>query len=375
MILTLENIAHYLLDKGLVSLESIINGEFSVRDNSSRNSNFAVNKEYQPSYLIKQVKAKDAEKTQTMRIEATCYWLANNDAQYRILKDFLPKYYEYDYLEHILILELLPDVINLHEYYYGAGKFHLAIAKRMGALLAAYHSDGNNDLSARPSFKLFSKNKPWVFQLLQNKKDNWNHSNMKASEKQLLQLIYDNEEFLHLLRPIAKEWEVKSLIHGDVKFPNFLINQAYTNGATLDLRLIDWELADIGDPLWDVAAIFQNYLSLWVSVEIENQQSKNSKAEHFKIENIQPSIRVFWKQYSEDNKWTVEVAQTRLEKAVRFTALKLIHTCFESTPYTKHLQPYCAKILQLSLNLLKYPEDSIQELLGIQTLKYHAATV
>ena len=139
------------------------------------------------------------------------------------------------------------------------------------------------------------------------------------------------------------------------------------------IRDRDWELADIGDPLWDVAAVFQNYLSLWVSVKIENQQSKHPREEQYKIENIQPSIQAFWRQYSENRKWTIEETQTKLEKAVRFTALKLIHTCFESTPYTKHLQPYCAKTLQLSLNLLKYPEDSIQELLSIQTLNYHAA--
>jgi hypothetical protein len=50
---------------------------------------------------------------------------------------------------------------------------------------------------------------------------------------------------------------------------------------------------------------------------------------------------------------------------MKFCGLKLIHTCFETTPYTQTLQPQSAKLLQLSLNILKAPESSISSLLGL----------
>ncbi|PHN00830.1 phosphotransferase family protein [Flavilitoribacter nigricans] len=373
MILTFENIAHYLLEKGLISLDSIIAGEFSVRDNSSRNTNFVVNQEFQPAYLIKQVKAKDREKTYTMRIEATCYWLANNDEQYRVLKGFLPAYFEYDYLNHILILELLSDTQSLYSYHYQAKKFPEAIGRQLAELLASYHTYQQGEIQQSPSYQLFNKQQPWIFSLPAKKMEDWKNSHMGTVEKQILQLIYENSEFLDLLQPVTAEWEEKSLIHGDVKFPNFLINNSYENDEQPDIRLIDWELADIGDPLWDVAAIFQNYLSLWVSSELEQQAPAQSRKPIFRIEQLQPSIEAFWERYTACLGWDEPQAREHLLKAVRFTALKLMHTCFEASPYSQQLQPYSAKMLQLSLNLLKYPDDAIRNLLGITKPIIHAS--
>ncbi|MBI1227762.1 MAG: phosphotransferase [Bacteroidetes bacterium] len=366
MILTFENIAHYLLEKGLVTLDDIVAGKFSVRDNSSRNTNFAVNKEHPPGYLVKQVRAKDMEKTQTMRIEATCYWLANNDEQYQVLKNFLPKYHEYDYLNHILIIELLPEVQSLYDYHYGTGNFPIPVAESLADLMASYHCYELGKVQQGRSFQLFKKNKPWVFSLLDNSLDEWMNSSMGSAEKQVLQLVLKNQEFVELLKPIREDWEVTSLLHGDIKFPNFIINRSYDESAAPDVRLIDWELADMGDPLWDVAAIFQNYLSLWVSVEIANQQQGQKQLQTFSLENMQPSINAFWKKYVANNGWDVADTQAKLDKTVRYTAFKLLHSCFESSQYSKDIQLFTAKTLQLSLNLLKFPNEAVGELLGIQ---------
>ena len=67
-------------------------------------------------------------------------------------------------------------------------------------------------------------------------------------------------------------------------------------------------------------------------------------------------------------------AQRHLEKALGYTALKLVHTCFESVQGVKDMTLYSAKILQLSLNLLRQPDVAIGELLGIQTSSATHAT-
>ena len=374
MLLSYENIAHYLLEKGLVSLESIMKGEFSIRDQSSRNTNFAVNREYAPAFLVKQVRSQDQEKRETLRIEATCYWLANNDEAYKALLDFLPRYYEYDYLHHILVLELLPDVQNIHEYYRDTVDFPIPVAEKLADLLTSYHTLEAGIVEHQKSFSLFKKRKPWVFTLSENSLSDWlNNPTLGDAEKQSLKLILENQEFLKHLRQMSEDWEMTSLIHGDVKFPNFLINTDFTTGSQPMIRLIDWELADIGDPLWDVAAIIQNYLTLWVASELE-QQYRPAEATKLSLEQLQPSIAAFWRRYAELAHWDDATAKRQLEKTIRYTALKLVHTCFESVQGVKDMSLYSAKILQLSLNLLRRPDEAIGDVLGIQTYASSHAT-
>lgn len=367
MLLSYENIAHYLLEKGLIDLESIVDGKFSVREQSSRNVNFAVNREYEPAYLVKQVRAREQEKRETLRTEATCYWLAANDENYRPLYSFLPRYHEYDYLNHILILELLPEVRNLHEYYYETGIFPVEIAEMLADMLASYHTHSEGDLKDRKSFALFRKRKPWVFTLGDQNLADWiENPALGQAEKQSVRLILENGAFMEHLRGVNADWETKSLLHGDVKFPNFLIGKSTEADARPNIRLIDWELADIGDPLWDVAAVIQNYLNFWVASEIIQQDSRRDDAWFVPLEQVQPSIEAFWRRYASLAGWNDTDARRCLEKTVRYTALKLVHTCFESVQGVKDLPLYSAKILQLSLNLLQRPDEAIWELLGIQ---------
>ena len=366
MLLSYENIAHYLLEKGLVSLESIVKGEFSVRDQSSRNANFAVNREYKPAYLVKQVRAHDQEKRETLRIEATCYWLANNDEAYDMLRGFLPRYFEYDYLHHVLVLELLPDVQNLHEHFRDTAFFSTSVAEKLADLLASYHTHEAGVVEKQKSFSLFKKRKPWVFTLSESNLSDWvNNPTLGNAEKQSVRLILENKEFMAHLRQMGEDWEMKSLVHGDVKFPNFLIGNDFAPGSEPDIRLIDWELADIGDPLWDVAAVIQNYLTLWVGSELE-QEYRPGQSPVVSLEQVRPSIAAFWLRYAERTGWDEAAAQRHLEKALGYTALKLVHTCFESVQGVKDMSLYSAKILQLSLNLLRRPDAAIGELLGIQ---------
>ncbi len=55
-------------------------------------------------------------------------------------------------------------------------------------------------------------------------------------------------------------WSPETLIHGDLKLDNCLLEDA--DGTEVRLRLIDWELAGLGDPVWDLATAVQEFLLL-----------------------------------------------------------------------------------------------------------------
>src|SRR5260370_34423267 len=103
------------------------------------------------------------------------------------------------------------------------------------------------------------------------------------------------QPMLSALRPL---WRYDSLIHGDMKWDNCLVSSR--DGVELNLTIVDWELADIGDGAWDVATIFKEYLV----TAILNASSRQAAAAQNQpaplpqtIETLQPSIRAFWKAY------------------------------------------------------------------------------
>lgn len=363
MVLTESNIAHYLLDKGLITDKSIVEGKYTAHVADSRNNNFIINRDFpeQSQYFIKQVKALDKEKTDTLRIEATCYWLANNDADYQALKAFLPKYYEYDYLNHILIIENLSDSMSLQDYCTQAQAVSLEIVHQQAEILASYHGALSDRIQQSQSIKLFAKAKPWVFTIGSQDFTQWMTTAPK-SEQQSMQLIMGNQEFLGLIRQLENTWEQKSLVHNDIKLTNFLVNKSVVENQSAKVRLIDWELADIGDPCWDVAAFFCGYLMLWIQ---SSDMQYHYLPMNFSPETLKPAFQEFWKTYTQKMSFTPSQSREVILKAMKFCGLKLIHTCFETTPYTQTLQPQSAKLLQLSLNILKNPEMSIGSLLGI----------
>jgi Phosphotransferase enzyme family len=352
MLLTEQNICYYLLDKGLLTPRQIVNGEFRVDIADSRNRNFIVNRDYDNAYFIKHIRTLDVEHVNTLQTEATCYWLANNEAQYSSLKDFMPTYHSFDYNNNILIIGFERGKITLNDYYDRTRKMPIAVAQRIGSILNAYHGHVSELLTNSSSARFFKKGRPWVFSIASNQN---RLPSPQTPEGQIFTLINSNPKYKELIAVHENTWENKSLVHSDIKFTNFLID--HSNDDTPNIKLVDWELADIGDPCWDVASVLQAYLNLWLIQEMNKDQQYG-----FSLPLVQESIAAFWKAYSED-----QVTDTNriLNKALAFCALKMIHTCLETTPGSPSLGLYGAKLLQLSFNILDNPDGARSSLLGI----------
>jgi serine/threonine protein kinase len=337
------------MEKGYMPATQFVEGEFRVDSSDSRNRNFIVNRDYDNSYFIKHIKAADFEKTSTIRTEATCYWLANNDDNYKALNSYLPRYYDFDYNNYILVLGYEKGNINLLDFFFRHEISPGAIAAKCGTILSSYHSGVSHNLMKGDTTKFFKKIKPWVFGLGQPSKLKMG----QTAGDQLIKLIAEDTRYVAMIGALEHAWQFSSLIHSDIKFQNFLINSDYNGSNELLIKLIDWELSDIGDPCWDVAGIFQSYLCLWVNSEVNKGSNKD-----FKLHQIQPLIASFWNAYATGMNFSASEKQEQLLKCINFCALKLIHTAFETTPGSPSLSPYAAKLLQLSANILNAPQTA-----------------
>lgn len=382
MLLTGFNVAHYLLDKGYLALEAILDGTFTAHQVSSRNTNYLINRDAEPrnaegtadqpqntehsALFIKQVQAWDQEKIETLRTEATCYWLANHEAAYRHLKKFLPRFVEFDHPNHILITGAVSGAVNLHDFYQQQRQFPLELATQQAELLSSFHQPITPTEQETPSFRLFRRQQPLVFTWSAAGFPSYSPQRSEA-ERQMVQLITQNGDYMQRLKSVRDHWQATSLTHGDIKPANFLLNADAAQTNRYDLRLIDWETADIGDPCWDVSAVFQSYLFYWVLYEPLSGQSAHNgwNTFGFPLETMQPSMRQFWQVYTQRMGWSADEIRANLKKTVSYCGLKLIHTCYESIQQAPVMPPYSARMLQLSLNMLRSPDDAIRQVLSL----------
>src|SRR5262249_55187553 len=132
------------------------------------------------------------------------------------------------------------------------------------------------------------------------------------------------------------------------------------------LKVIDWEMADLGDVCWDVGAIFQAYLSFWISSIPSAGEAPTpeliSRAQ-YPLEEMQPAIRAFWESYAES--FEEAKRQELLERSMKYGAARMIQTAYEWMYYSQQVSASTLYLLQVSMNILKSPTEAIRSLLGL----------
>ncbi len=359
MVLTERNICHYLMDRGFLDPRVIVDGDFLTHQSSSRNYGFKVFRGVDSGLFVKQVRAFDKEKQDSLKLEATIYWLAHNDPNYSLLKTIVPEYHYFDSENHILMMHLIQDAEDLRNYYARTKKFPQEIASELGKILAAYHANFQGKIAEDHSAQLFNQRLPWIFSV--DKGDpRWFHPKSRE-DFELIQLVQNNAEFVDFIEQAKQEWECSCLIHGDIKWANFLVNDNSSDPEVFSLNLIDWEMADIGDPCWDIAGMFQAYLTHWIYTKGYITGFPQGVA----LEAMLPSIVAFWKSYSCHMGYDEKSADLCLLKSLRYAGIRIIQTCLEMNHDQADFLEDGARMLQLGFNMLKSPISVKEELLGM----------
>lgn len=368
MFLTAENIVHYLTDKNFITPQSVVNGDFTVVDISRRNRNFKIVRKQDKGYFIKQVKNWDAPSIQSLTREAQSYHLLKTDSSFTDLSPLMPKMIHFDSIHNILILELFPQSENLSEMHLRLGTFPINLASQLGTSLGTYHKKIRQNIEKVRSKKIFPELMPWILAINeplieQLKSIDENHNKMFS-------IVQKYPAFMSAIEKLHNEWTVDSLIHGDMKWDNCLVYHEQNNGNVdqLTIKIIDWELSDLGDSAWDVGAIFQTYLSLWVMSLPLSHQSQTEEAllaSKYKVENMQPAIKAFWNSYLLTNEIQSQTQNIVLTKCTQYAAIRMIQTVYEQIHFSKQLTYNAIYLLQLSLNMLQEPNAAIKDLFDL----------
>jgi hypothetical protein len=211
---------------------------------------------------------------------------------------------------------------------------------------------------------MFSKVPPWILSVHNQAFPSFNF--VSSGNSQLIAIVRQFPDFQRHLDGMRDGWRVNSFIHGDMKWDNCLVEHPVEDPETTHLRVVDWELSDLGDSAWDVGAIFQAYISFWIlsiPFPIDLGGDLNERAK-YPLESMQPALGAFWRAYG--NGVPPEPNEAGyLERCVKYAAVRMIQTVYEHLYQSAEMTPSALAMLQVSLNMLNRPAEAREHLLGL----------
>ena len=359
MHLTAANLVHFLMGQGLLGANEIVAGQVSIIDASRRNRNFKVVRYGSTGLFVKQMRDMQTDAMLTLKREAACYEVAQQDAA---LSRLMPRLVRYDENRHVIVVDLLTEAESLLNYHTRHKTFPIEVGRLLGEGLGLYHTSAGALIENEKLKQLLARQIPLILTLGRGGHAMLNHFGRVGPA--LSALLQQHKDFEGLLDALGAEWRFDSLIHGDMKWDNVLIFPAADG---LDFRIVDWELADVGDAAWDVGAVLQSFLATWImSMPIGSglpPQTYVSMAAQ-PLEAMRPVLKAFWEAYAGTRKFTQDQSTSELERCMRFGAARLVWAAIEQRLYVSQLDPAASALLQVSLNVLKDPPRAVRELLG-----------
>lgn len=363
MLLSRQNAAHYLLERGWMPPAAVVDGDFMTLEATRRNRNLKVLRAEGPSLFLKQAGQWDPQSVGTLRTEAALYQLANAtpETPFAVLRPLLPRFHGFDPDRNVLVLEGLTGAESLHMRQLRENAIGPDVARAVGTALGIVHRELKVERAA-PAVPqgTFRSQPPWILSAADMAGQPV--QGVSGAGLQLFQVLHRYPEFPRLLAELRTGWQIETLIHGDVKWDNFLVSP---DGKSA--HLVDWELADFGDPSWDAGAVLQGFLTSWI-VSIQSPPGAPGGSADFAqlpLPRLRPAIRAFWNAYVQALGVDRAEADRRLDRAVRYGAARMVQTAYEFLQYSTEITGPAVWLLQVSQNLLKDPRRGTVELFAL----------
>lgn len=363
--LTVDTVVPYLIEKNLVSASSIVAGDLEVVDASRRNQSLKIVSRRGLSYLIKQPGEGERHTDATLRCEGWFYSHCQSEAAADV-QSVLPHFYGWDEVRHLLILELV-DGRPLWAHYgtLSAPEFPSDAAAPLGESLGIVHrlfrqspDRTEDDLAG------LSRATPWI--LVAHRPTPEMFARMSPANLQMLKWLQKNSGITSALDRLRNDWSAETLIHNDMKGDNILVTGRA--GEEVQVRIIDWELIQIGDPAWDVGSVFCDFLNYWLlSVPLSGDLNSEEMLERAEIplRRIHPATRTFWNAYRSSVRMQTDKTAAFLTRALRFAAARIAQGAYDWSSGTGEPPNLSVAMLQLAANIFDNTREASLHLFGI----------
>ncbi len=353
-----------LIDKGLVDKELVLSNEIFVESGLRRNRNFQV-LTTNGGLFVKQPDPLSPGSYETIRAEVSFYehFVSSNE----FVKSILPRLKYSEQTNTLLALELLSDHKTFWRYCnsYKLPQFPIQvcreIGRRVGTLQGFLKNRFANDT---PYSKTLNSNPPWVSKIHQPSPKNL--TTLGPAGTHVLQMIQASSIITAGLDDFAKAWERTTIIHGDIKADNILIKASGPTGY--DIRIVDWEMVQIGDPAWDAAGFLHDLVLFWLkhlSYTDKDDIGLLVDRAGIPLEVIQTAIREFWTAYVSVAGTPEECHERAVTKVAQHIAARMIQSAYEATISQSETPPMIVLTLQVCENILADPKSAASDFLAI----------
>lgn len=225
-----------LVEAGIVDVADAFAGEVAVTDLSRSNHVSVVTVRGRARAVVKRpwVAADDLD---AYAVELAAYrWLSSAPATARLAPGLLTALEG----DRAIVLEPVDGVQSLHEVLAASPAESADLVAGLGRRLGTLHAAGAGGLVAR---------RPWVLDV-----PGGGLPAMLAGDEAAAgaaAAIRSHPPLCEAIAELAATWEGHAPMHGDVKFDNVLVGPPPVRATWL----VDWELAGLGEPAWDMAGV------------------------------------------------------------------------------------------------------------------------
>ena len=327
---------HHLMRIGLLTPEQLLAGETSVTEWFGRNRLLRIDRSTGPSITIKQPREADTLDAATMWTEAAIFWLSANDPDFASLACWMPRFFHYHEPDKVLTIEFVAGDDLMTRLI--AGTVEPALFRALGAAFATLHGPVSRALSAKPERRLFGNMLPWALCL-------GSTLNRYAPPSPAAVAIHadllSRPAVVAALSAARAGWRAGSVTHGDAKAVNVIIP------ADGSIRLIDWEIAGLGDRLWDLAGIAHSLI-------VPNPMARAGSLGEA-IARARPWLEALWEGYRGVDP-ELAVTADEQEAILRLTGIRLVQTCLERAHVAPAVDETIPSLLDIAVELMARPE-------------------
>ena len=357
MNLDTKNVAAYLVERGVLSADS----DVLVKDVSRRNRNFRL-LAGSAGFMVKQALTASRSDALMLRREAYCYDFARSDP---ILSRLMPALVMYDSSANILVTRLARNAESVADRNKRGVGIPPTLGEKLGEAVARYQALPVSAFERMEVRTPFPRRTPYILDAGEAAQKEWPHLGSLAPH--FSALMRRRPDLSRLVDTFRTQWRQECLLHGDVSWENVLVS--LTPMSQPNLLIVDWEMADIGDPAWDAGVVLRSFLSAWLlaSQTRRNPREVPAGSGPPPIETMRALALAFWTAYARARGFDAETSRRELERSMQFAALQMAHVALEigrSGQLKPEIGSSTLEVVDVAFTLFQNPQPPVRHLLG-----------